>query len=139
MARAAHDSGRRVTLDPAQEIFYRWDRRTFRAALAASDIVFGNRAELGQASSWVGGQEATRLLEHVPLVVRTEGRAGATAFFRGGAVHAPAAPPRRQRTLVGAGDAFRGGFYGGWFRGEGLADCLVSGNASARSWIEGER
>ncbi len=139
LARAAHEGGRHVALDPAQEIFYRWDRATFRSGLASADILFGNRAEIERAAVWAGGRDPARLLERVPLVVRTDGARGATAFSRAGEVHAPTSPPRRRRTLVGAGDAFRGGFYAAWFHGEALVDCLRAGNAASRRWIEGAR
>lgn len=137
LARAAHAAGQRVALDPAQELLYRWDRATFLAILGFADLLFGNRAEVGRATAWVGGQGPERLVEHVPLVVRTEGPRGATAFFRGGVAHVASRRPRKLRTFVGAGDAFRGGFYGAWLSGEPLADCLAAGNRDALARIEG--
>ena len=139
LARAARAMGAHVALDPAQEILYRWDRSMFRRILPFAEILFGNRAEIARATAWLGGRNPERLLEHVPLVVRTEGTAGATAFSRGGVVHVPAARPKRRRTLVGAGDAFRGGFYGAWFAGRPLADCLAAGHREAAARIEGRR
>ncbi|HTT15938.1 MAG TPA: PfkB family carbohydrate kinase [Thermoplasmata archaeon] len=135
LAEAAQGAGRRVAFDPAQEIFYRWDRAIFRRVLARIDVLFGNEAEVAVARRWAGGPKD--LLALVPLVVRTEGRRGATAFYRGGTVHAAAERPSRRRTLVGAGDAFRGGFYAGWLRGATLRDCLTAGNRTARQRIEG--
>ncbi len=137
LARAAHAENRRVALDPAQEIFYRWDRERFRSVLPYADLLFGNRAEIARAAGLLGGGSPARLLEKVPLVVRTEGPRGASAFFRGGHVHVPTRAPSRRRTLVGAGDAFRGGFYATWFAGEPLAACLAAANGAARGWIEG--
>jgi nucleoside kinase len=136
LAREARRGHRQVALDPAQEIFYRWDRATFRRILPLAEILFGNRAEIDRAAAWAGARGVPSLLEQVPLVVRTEGPEGATAFFRGGTAHAPGRRPRRVRTFVGAGDAFRGGFYGGWFAGAPLADCLVAGNRAALDRIE---
>jgi len=137
LARAARASRLHVALDPAQEILYRWDRATFTEVLPLADILFGNRAELTRAAAWAGGGRLDRLLRHVPLVVRTEGGGGATAVYRGGNVHVPARRPRAIRTLIGAGDAFRGGFYGAWFAGEPLGACLDAGNGAAVSRIEG--
>jgi len=137
LARAARRGGQHVAVDPAQELLYRWDRSTFLEILRYADVLFGNRAEIARASTWAGGEDPTRLLSRVPLVVRTEGAAGVTAFFRGGAAHLPGRRPRRTRTLVGAGDAFRGGFYGAWFAGEPLGRCLASGNREALARIEG--
>jgi sugar/nucleoside kinase (ribokinase family) len=139
LARAARRARQHVAFDPAQEIFYRWDRSTFLALLPLTDLLFGNRAEIARAVAWAGGGGPERLLERLPLVVRTEGPKGATAFYRGGATHVAGRRPRRTRTLVGAGDAFRGGFYGAWFAGEPLDRCLASGNREALARIEGAR
>ena len=136
LAEEARRDRRPVALDPAQEIFYRWDRVAFRRILPLAEILFGNRAEVDHAAAWVGSRGVPSLLEHVPLVVRTEGPRGSTAFFRGGTVHVPSRAPRRVRTFVGAGDAFRGGFYGGWFAGAPVAECLRAGNRSALDRIE---
>jgi len=137
LARAAHANHQRVSIDPAQEIFYRWDARAFRGILPFADLLFGNRAEIERATSWVGPGGPTRLLERIPLVIRTEGGRGATAFSRDGTVHVAGRKPRRVRSYVGAGDAFRGGFYGAWFAGEPLGACLDAGNGAAVSRIEG--
>ncbi len=135
VARWARAAGLRVAVDPAQEIFYRWDRAKFLKLLAYAETLFGNRREIDHAARFAGGG-VEELLARVPLVVRTDGPDGATAFSRAGTVKVRAARPRRVRTLVGAGDAFRGGFYAAWFRGEPLRDCLVAGSASARRRIE---
>lgn len=136
LSRAAVGAGLRVAFDPAQEIFYRWDRATFLATLPLTELLFGNRAEVARAASWAGGRGVDGLLARVPLVVRTEGPSGATAFYRGGSVHVPGGRPRATRTLVGAGDAFRGGFYGAWFAGASLARCVQSGQRAAVARIE---
>lgn len=136
LAGRARAQGLRVAADPAQEIHYRWDARRFRALLRESEVLFGNRSEVAQASRYVGVGAPEGLLEHVPLVVRTEGRGGATAFARNGTVHVPAVRPRVRRSEVGAGDAFRGGFYAAWFAGRPLRDCLGAGVRSSARWIE---
>lgn len=137
LARGARSAGQHIALDPAQEILYRWRRSTFREILPLAEIFFGNRAEIARAADWAGSGRPADLLEHVPLVVRTEGERGATAFYRGGQLHVESRRPRRTRTLVGAGDAFRGGFYGAWFAGEPLGRCVDAGNREALARIEG--
>lgn len=140
--RLMHEARRRglhVSADPAQEIHYRWDRRSFRDLLEGSEILFGNRAEIDQALKFVGVRHPRGLLDFVPLVVRTEGRGGASAFSRAGALHVPTVRPARVRTLVGAGDAFRGGFYAAWFAGQPLVRCLSAGTRAGARWIEGRR
>ncbi len=139
LAAAARAEGVKVAADPAQEIHYRWDRRRFRALVRGSEILFGNASEVERAVDYVGAADVDGLLAHVPLVVRTEGSAGATAFSRAGTLHVPAVRPRRVRSEVGAGDAFRGGFYAGWFAGRPLAECLRAGTRASARWIEGLR
>ncbi|MGD0587485.1 MAG: PfkB family carbohydrate kinase [Thermoplasmata archaeon] len=139
LQKAARSRGLHVAADPAQEIHYRWDRRSFRELLRGSEILFGNRAEIARALEFVGARRAEGLLEFVPLVIRTEGRNGASAFSRAGRFHVTAAPHARVRTLVGAGDAFRGGFYAAWFAGQPLVRCLAAGTRSSARWIEGKR
>jgi sugar/nucleoside kinase (ribokinase family) len=131
--------GLRVAADPAQEIHYRWDRTSFRKLLRGSEILFGNRAEIDRALEFTGARRPEGLLEFVPLVVRTEGKNGASGFSRTGSLHVPTVRPRRVRTLVGAGDAFRGGFYAGWFAGQPLGRCLTAGTRAGARWIEGPR
>jgi sugar/nucleoside kinase (ribokinase family) len=139
LQKAARERGLHVAADPAQEIHYRWDRRSFRELLGGSEVLFGNRSEIARALEFVGSRRVEGLLELVPLVVRTEGRSGASAFSRAGNFHVPAARHARVRTLVGAGDAFRGGFYAAWFAGQPLAACLAAGTRSSARWIEGRR
>jgi len=135
----ARDLGLRVAADPAQELFYRWDRDSLRSLLGASEILFGNRAEVAEAARRLGGAGARSLLSVVPLVVRTEGRGGVTAFSRVGREHVPAEPSPKGGSTVGAGDWFRGGFYGGFFAGAPLRACLVRGARSAAAWVRRRR
>jgi sugar/nucleoside kinase (ribokinase family) len=137
LMRAARFRGLRVAADPAQEIHYRWGRRQFSELLAGSEILFGNRGEVDRAVEYVGGSEPADVLDRIPLIVRTEGRRGATAFSRAGAVHVPAERPRSVWSTVGAGDAFRGGFYAAWFEGGPVRTCLTAGVRASRRWIEG--
>lgn len=137
MAAAAKERGTRVAVDPAQEIHYLWERATLRRLLSGAEILFGSHHEIQRAVTLVGARRVPQLLERVPLIVRTEGREGATAFSRTGTVEVGATPTRRVLSLVGAGDAFRGGFYAGWFTGEDLQHCLTAGTRAAAHWIEG--
>jgi nucleoside kinase len=139
LASSARERGVHVAADPAQEIHYRWDRRSFRKLLSNAELLFGNRGEIAHAAEFVGAHRAEGLLEFVPVVVRTEGRNGASAFSRAERTHVAPVRPHRVRTLVGAGDAFRGGFYAGWFAGQPLSRCLTAGVRSAARWIEGRR
>ncbi|MFZ0699356.1 MAG: PfkB family carbohydrate kinase [Thermoplasmata archaeon] len=137
IAAAARAAQVRIAFDPAQEIHYRWDRRRLRSILEQSEILFGNISEIERVGRLLGVSRVERLTERVPLVIRTEGRRGASAFSRAGRVHVAAARPHRMVTLVGAGDAFRGGFYTAWFAGADLGRCVGAGTRAAARWIEG--
>jgi len=139
LQRTARAAGLRVAADPGQEMHYRWDSANLRRLVAGAELLWGNRSEIERAIALLdlGGPE--ELLAHVPLIVRTEGARGATAFSRAGSVHVRAVRPRRVRTSVGAGDAFRGGFYAAWFDGQRLRECLTAGERAATRWMEGAR
>ncbi len=136
LARAARRAGLKVAADPAQEIHYRWDRDRFARLLKESELLWGNRSEIEHALALLGAKRPEELLARVPLVVRTEGPDGATAFSRAATVHVPSPRARHVESVVGAGDAFRGGFYAGWFAGEPLVRCLTAGARAASRWTE---
>jgi sugar/nucleoside kinase (ribokinase family) len=133
---AARRDGIRVSADPAQEVHYRWDRDRLRRLVDGSEILFGNRGEIARIVQMLGLTRVERLVDRVPLVIQTEGKAGVTAFTRTGSVHVPSRRPRHLHTVVGAGDCFRGGFYASWFRGEPLPQCLRRGADAAVRKLE---
>jgi nucleoside kinase len=135
----ARRRGIRATADPGPEVHYRWDGRSLRALLAGSELLIGNASEIDATARAVGAAGVAGLLECVPAVVRTEGREGVSGFTRTGKVHVPARRPRSVRTVVGAGDAFRGGYYAAWFEGQSFEDCLGAGTRAAAKWLEGRR
>ena len=134
---AVRARGGRVAVDPAQEIHYRWTAGGLRRLLRGSEILFGNEHEVERAAELLGVKGPSALLDRIPTVVVTLGKRGAAAYSRSGTVRVPAVRPRRLRQITGAGDAFRGGFYAGWFEGTPLKGCLVAGVRSAARWIEG--
>jgi nucleoside kinase len=133
---AARALGLRVASDPAQEIFYRWDRPTLRRLLLGSELFFANRQELARALEILGLKNVHELLAVVPMVVETLGPGGARAWTRAGTFHVPSTRPRRVRQVTGAGDGFRGGFYAGWFRGDSVVSALRYGTWTAARWLE---
>jgi sugar/nucleoside kinase (ribokinase family) len=132
-------SGLRATADPGQEVHYRWNAPMLRTLLAGSEVLIGNASEIATIARVAGAKNVRGLLERVPVIVRTEGRSGVSGFTRSGRYHAASRRPRKVRTVVGAGDAFRGGFYAAWFEGESFEDCLTAGTRSAAGWLEGRR
>jgi adenosine kinase len=135
----ARAAGLPVAADPAQETHYRWEEAPLRRLVTASEILWGNRSEIDRMTSLLRCPRPEALLELVPLIVRTEGAGGSTAFSRAGTVHVRAVKPRKLRSVVGAGDAFRGGFYAAWFAGQRLQECLTAGQKAATRWMEGAR
>jgi sugar/nucleoside kinase (ribokinase family) len=131
--------GLRGAADPAQEVHFRWDRGRLRKLLSGVELLFGNSSEIARITEMLGARGPEALLERVPLIVRTEGPGGVSAFTRGGTVHVPSVRPRAVRSVVGAGDALRGGFYAAWFEGEELKGCLTAGARAAAHWMEGSR
>ncbi len=137
LAEDARQRGARVAADPAQEIHYRWDGGALRRLLRMSEILFGNRHEIARAVEVLKLHRSSDLLEFVPLVVETRGRRGARAYSRTETVEVPAAGHRLVQSYVGSGDAFRAGFYAGWFEGLPLRGALEAGTRAAARWIEG--
>ncbi|MFG1529779.1 MAG: PfkB family carbohydrate kinase [Thermoplasmata archaeon] len=136
---AARAAGLRVAVDPAQEVHYRWTAPQLRHLLEGAEILFGNRSEIDRIKTLLGARRVEELLTRVPLVIRTEGARGATAFARTGRITVPGIRVARPVTTVGAGDAFRAGFYFGWWAGAPLRDCLRAGHRSAARWVRGGR
>lgn len=133
---AARARGVRVSVDPAQEVHYRWSSERLRELLDGAELLFGNQAEIDRAIELLGAPGPEGLLRWAGAVIVTRGAKGAEAFTLQGPVRVPAVPPRQVVQVTGAGDAFRGGFYAGWFEGEPLRACLTAGTRSARAWIE---
>jgi sugar/nucleoside kinase (ribokinase family) len=132
---AARRHGLHVAVDPAQEIHYRWDGPRLRTLIGRAEILFGNRSEIVRAQKLLGLRSIQALTELVPLVVMTEGAAGARAYSRVGPEKVRASPLHGPTRITGAGDAFRGGFYAGWLGGEPLRNCLARGCRSAAAWM----
>jgi len=133
---AARAQGLRVAVDPAQEVHYRWSRGQLSELLDGAEILFGNEAEIRKVGEIVRVASTEELLGRVGTVIVTLGPRGAVAYSRTGRVRVGAVRPRTVTQVTGAGDAFRGGFYAGWFEGTPLAACLAAGTRSARAWIE---
>jgi sugar/nucleoside kinase (ribokinase family) len=139
LQRRARARGIPVAVDPAQEIHYRWSPKQLAPYVADAEAMFGNEAELARAARLLRVGSVRALTTRVPLVVLTRGARGSRAYFRGGQVDAPAVRVRGRIDPTGAGDAFRGGFYAGWFAGEPLGHCLRAGSRAAATWLTERR
>lgn len=139
VAREARARGRPVAFDPAQEVRYRWRAADLQRMLPLTEILFGNEGELERLCEIGGFGAVADLVGTVPLVVMTRGPRGVSAFSRTGRLDLPALPVRSLGHVTGAGDAFRGGFYAGWFRGWPLRTCLKGGLAAAAATLRAGR
>ena len=131
----ARRRGRPVAADPAQEVHYRWGSNDLRTLVAGSEILFGNLSEIRAIARKLDLRRPEELLDSVPLIVITLGPGGARALTRAGPCTVPAGSRVTAAHVTGAGDAFRGGFYTGWFSGQELGACLTAGTRAARRWL----
>ena len=139
VAEEARRLGKRVCFDPGQELHYKWDAETFGAMLALTDMLFLNEPELRRALRYIGGRSVEDLLDLVPSVLLTRGRDGSMVLERGhGPQEVPMVEAARVEDTTGAGDAFRGGYYSGLWRGMPQQDCLLLGAATASFIVERE-
>jgi ribokinase len=139
VARAAKRLKIPVASDPAQEIHYRWSAKDLRELLSLSEMFFGNLSELEEAVRMLGLTRPQDIVKVVPLAIITMGAKGACAYTRRGTFRCPSAKVKRARGVTGAGDAFRGGFYSGWLRGEPLERCLELGTKAGAAVIRTPR
>lgn len=135
LKRVARRHGVRIAVDPAQEIHYRWSAPHLEELLRGAEMLFGNESELRRILALLGDRRPVDLLDRVPTVIMTRGARGVRAWTRVGRVDVPATRLRGHHPVTGAGDAFRGGFYGAFFRGVPLAEALRVGTRSAVAWL----
>src|SRR5688572_17707165 len=80
---AAHRLGVSVAFDPAQELRFQYDSKTFERLLDESDLFFCNEEELRVACDYMRYGSAEQLLDHVDAVVVTRGSKGASLYRSG--------------------------------------------------------
>ncbi len=136
VAALAEELGRPIDFDPAQEITYLYDSRSFRALFRKSRYFFGNEHEVAQAMRYLRATSVRGLLRPVEAVVMTRGARGSVIVTAEGKVIVPAVRPRRVVEITGAGDAYRAGFYAGLSRGYDLRRCGLLGSAVASFVVE---
>lgn len=138
VAREAHRAGKRVAFDPAQELSFRYSDRAFERFLAESDLLFLNQAELQRALEKLGYGEPRQLLDHTKAVVETRGPQGVVLYTQKETLRVPACPVREASAseTIGAGEAFRGGFYAALHQQRPLAQALRWGSVSASLYLE---
>lgn len=128
--------GKRLSFDPAQEVHHVWNREWFREAIGMAEAFFCNESELRTAMRYMGSSRPEDLLDHVDLLVNTQGAKGVVICTKEGRIEVPAVRPAKVVDTTGAGDAFRAGFYAAEHRGLGLRERAVVGAAAASFVIE---
>ncbi len=149
-ARELSMRGASITIDPGMEIFFRWDKDLLSRVLPYCDRFFGNLGEwkhLGELMGWRGNvltfsgkgvpffEEA---FESIDEAVITLGNEGSVLINTDGVTHEGPLDVGDVVDATGAGDAFRGGFYGALIRGYGPKEALRYGNAMGALSIKSE-
>jgi sugar/nucleoside kinase (ribokinase family) len=122
--------GSRITFDPGQEINYMYSRNNLEEFLSLSSLVIANSSEIQKMSS-IMDMTPDRMLEEFPDYIITRGAEGVTYSFNGRERHMEAVPATRVVDTVGAGDAFRAGFYYGLNAGDTPEESIKVGQIVA--------
>jgi len=123
-----------ISLDPAQEIYKKWDRYELLEALSFSDSLFCNEYEARMIERILGIDDVMEIDKG--LVVRTEGEKGSTAKIEGEVMCIPAIEGKVFTDATGAGDAFRAGFYCGLYNGYDVHESLILASATSSFVVE---
>lgn len=128
--------GRAFNFDPGQEISYRYSRSMLKWMISRCSVFFCNRHELVFALKIMHLNKSEELNDYCDAVICTLGKRG-TLFIRDRrrSVIRPSRP-RRIISTIGAGDAFRAGFYAALYHGAEIEKAVEMGNVMATIAIE---
>jgi sugar/nucleoside kinase (ribokinase family) len=136
VAAFAARQGRTVAFDPAQELSYLWTPTLLRRMLRFTDVLFLNDSERRIAKRYLGASSDRALLRHADALVLTHGRRGSEYLSASHHERVKAVKARRVVNAIGAGDAFRGGYYAALYRGLAPRERLLWGAAAASFAVE---
>lgn len=127
-----------IAFDPAQELEYVYEPKTFISFLKKSDLFFCNQKEKEVALRYADLRSVEDLLNSFDLdtIVVTEGSKGCTLFLPEKKVKIAPYEPDEVVEATGAGDAFRAGFYAALSRDHSIEDCCKFGAARASFNLE---
>ena len=126
--------GRRISLDPAQEVHHVWNADLVLQALPMADALFCNDLEAGTICRYLQLEDVMEV--DLPLVVRTEGDKGSTVKVGEEVMRIPAVKAERVVDVTGAGDNYRAGFYAALYRGIDVPEALVIASAVSSFAVE---
>lgn len=125
----ANSNSQISVFDPSQELFYKYSSESVRNFVRASQIVIGNRNEIQQIFDYLNLDIETNPRDFT--VIMTDGINGSYVMKEGERIHIRARKSQRIVDTIGAGDAFRAGFYSAIYRGHSLVDSVVYANITA--------
>jgi len=137
VCRRARKGGKLVAFDPAQEIHYVYDARSFSSVIREADTFFCNESELAVALKYLRFRRAEDLLDIVDMLILTAGKRGSRIMTSGGEdIRVPPCKAKKVVDTTGAGDAYRAGFYASMRKKMDLADCGAVASAAASFAVE---
>lgn len=133
----ASEQGRQVALTLSDKNCVTRNLGAFYHLSGFADIIIGNEAEMiefWKADCWADA--CMKAEKHPGTTVMTRGVQGSTLIADGRTFHAPAQPVERVADLIGAGDAFAGGYLYAHAAGMTPQDRLALGSRCAAVVVE---
>ncbi|MCU0798328.1 MAG: PfkB family carbohydrate kinase [Candidatus Thermoplasmatota archaeon] len=149
-AEALSERGSEVSLDPGQELFFRWDKGSLSKVLPRCRRLFGNMGEwkeLGNLMGWKATQgtaNGTKVplfpaaLDMLSECIVTMGEHGSFLYDRSGVLESPPFPVAIKGDVTGAGDAYRGAFYAALLKGYPPRSAIRFGDAMGSVIVSGK-
>ena len=100
------------------------------------NFLFLNRAEADIAKSYLSINDDSGFSSYIDHIIITSGKNGVTYISKEGVLHYPTDVIERYRTTVGAGDAFRAGFWAAYNKGYSIDKSIKIGQKIAYIAIE---
>ncbi|MCL4325384.1 MAG: PfkB family carbohydrate kinase [Candidatus Thermoplasmatota archaeon] len=132
----AIEKNKMIALDPGPEIRNRYDATIFREMIRGVNFLFLNRAEADIAKSYLSINDDSGFSSYIDHIIITSGKNGVTYISKEGVLHYPTDVIERYRTTVGAGDAFRAGFWAAYNKGYSIDKSIKIGQKIAYIAIE---
>ncbi len=120
----------KIVFDPGQEISYRYSAENLEPLMKMAHLTMLNQIELEKAASILGVKE-----DDIPGLCRnlivTKGKNGSTLHSNGNVNSFKALLNHNPYDTIGAGDAFRAGFYLGLNLGKNMEESIIIGSVTS--------
>ena len=120
--------------DPSQQIL-RLEGKELARGMEGAKFLFLNDYEFGLVSKKTGW-DLKQVLQHLEILVMTQGKEGARIYYGDEEIYIPIVPELQVKDPTGVGDAFRGGFLAGYAHGWDWALCGQIGSLAAVYCLE---